>query len=185
MPPKKPAADTLLARHWLSHPGESAYQAAKHMGLQPRTIQKAAERLRGSIGSSDSALFQHLLDHPIPARKTINFRHPNPERWLARTRFPLLMSGEDAAVIDGWDLMPRRHLAYVDFDDLDGVATEIIAGGGRLVDSESANMVIRVGDEWLIEDPRGFVERGQRLADYMSSGNVQFLIQLRERIGGG
>lgn len=185
MAAKRPRADALLARHWLTHPGESAYAAAQHMGdIERRTLQNAAERLRTRVGTSEASLIAYLREHPIPPTKTISFRHPTPERWLKDTTVHHLLSGEDAAVIDGWDLVPHRHMAYVNLDDLQSAVDEVLDSGGRVADPDDANLTIRVGDEWLYEEPKSFVERGQRILDYLTSKNVQFLIQLRNRLPG-
>lgn len=185
MASKRPRTDALLARHWLTHPGESAYAAAQHMGdIERRTLQNAAERLRSRVGTDEASLIRYLRAHPIQPTKTISFRHPAPERWLKETPIHHLLSGEDAAVLDGWDLVPHRHMAYVGLADLARAVDDVIDTGGRVADAEDANLTLRVGDKWLYEEPKSFVERGQRILDYLSSKNVQFLIQLRNRLPG-
>ncbi|MFA5860396.1 MAG: hypothetical protein WDA16_01750 [Candidatus Thermoplasmatota archaeon] len=184
MATKRPRTDILLARHWLTHPGEAAYSAAAHMGIERRTIQDAADRLRERVGTDEPSLIRFLRENPIPQRKMITFRHPAPKRWLRETPIHHLLSGEDAAVIDGWDLVPHRHMAYIDLDDVQRAVDEILDTGGRVADAEDANLTLRVGDEWLYEEPKRFVERGQRIIDYLSSKNVQFLLQLRNRLPG-
>jgi hypothetical protein len=185
MATKRPRTDALLARHWLTHPGEASYTAAQHMGgIERRTVQNAADRLRENVGTDEASLIRYLRAHPIPQLKTIAFRHPAPERWLKDTTIDHLLSGEDAALVDGWDLVPHRHMAYVEWDDLQRAVDDVIDSGGRVADSEDANLTLRVGDEWLYEDPKSFVERGQRIMDYLSSKNVQFLIQLRSKLPG-
>jgi len=181
---KRPRSDALLARHWLTHPGEAAYSAAQHMGLERRTVQNAAARLRERVGSDEASLIHYLRAHPIAQRKTIAFRHPAAQRWLLETRIDHLLSGEDAALIDGWDLVPHRHMAYVSWGDLQRAVDDIIDSGGRVANAEDANLTLRVGDNWLYEDPKSFVERGQRIIDYLASKNVQFLIQLRNQLPG-
>lgn len=180
----KPRADVLLARHWLTHPDEPAYQAAKHMGLETRTVQKAAERLRATVGTTEAGLLKHVLGNPIRPPRAATLRVPDAARWLQRTRRSFLLSGEDAAVIDGWSIVPHRHLVYVDEETFRPAIDELLDEGARLAQGDDANLTIRVRDPWLTEEPRALVERGQRLVDYMTSQNVQFLIQLREKLPG-
>lgn len=185
MATKRPKTDALLARHWLTHPEEAAYTAAQHLGgIERRTVQNAAERLRTRVGTDEPSLIRYLRAHPIPARKTISFRHPAADRWLKDTNIHHLLSGEDAALVDGWDLVPHRHMVYVEWDDLQPAVDDVLDTGGRVADPADANLTLRVGDEWLYEEPKNFVERGQRILDYLDSKNVQFLIQLRNRLPG-
>lgn len=174
--------DAVLARHWLSHPGESAYQAARHVGMEPRTVQKAAERLRDRVGLEPAALLRYLREHPIRSPKTLTLRHPAVDRWLQKTPHPFLLSGEDAALLDGWDLVPSQHLVYVDAETLAPLVHDALDAGARLAGPEASNLVVRQRDPWLVDEDRVLAERGQRLLDYLESRNVQFLIQLRERM---
>lgn len=184
MPSRRPPADVLLARHWLTHPGEPAYKAARHIGIEPRTAQKAAERLRARHATTQPELIAFLRQNPLPRPKSAGFRHPQAERWLKRTKLRFLLSGEDAAVVDGWDLVPHRHLVYVEPEDLQRAVDEILDEGARVADPADANLTIRVRDPWLTEDPKAFAELGQRLLDYLESKNVQFLIQMRDKLPG-
>ncbi len=171
--------DRLLARHWLTHPEESAYAAAKHLGLSPRTVQVAAQRLRKRVGTSRGQLLQFLVAHPIP-QKSVALRHPNPETWLRKPPVPVSLGGEDAAAVLGWDLVPNRHTYYVSPEDFEITVKSLLDNGARLTDADGANVTIRVRDEWLLDEPAPLVERGQRLLDYATSKNIQLLMQLRE-----
>lgn len=131
---------------------------------------------------SPRALMRFVQENPIKVPKTISLRHPNAERWLKRTRFHFLLSGEDAAVIDGWDIVPNRHLIYVDSNVLVEIVRDALDDGARLTESDGANVTIRQRDPWLVDEQRTLVERGQRMLDYAESKNVQFLIQMRERM---
>lgn len=101
---------------------------------------------------------------------------------MKRTQHSYLISGEDAAVIDGWDIVPNRHLIYVDSHILADIVRDAIEDGARLTEPDGANLTIRERDPWLVDERKTMVERGQRMLDYLQSKNVQFLIQLKEKM---
>lgn len=172
-------SDVLIARHLLSHPGDSAYRAAKHIGIHPRTAQRAMNRLRDRHGTGQSQLLSFLEKNRIDHQDRY-FHHPAPEEWLADLPAPVSFSGEDAAAIEGLDVVPRRHLFYVAEQDLSLLINDLLEAGGEPVGPDEATVTLRVRDDWLVDDPAPLVERGQRLLDYLDSWNVR----LREAVHG-
>jgi len=171
--------DRLLARHWISHPEDSAYEAAKHMRLPLRTVQLAAARLRNRIGTGQDQLLDFLMKNPIE-HKSIRVRHPNPNIWLRKPPVMISLSGEDAAAVNGWDIVPNRHTFYVEEKDLGLALKSLLDSGGRLSEKEDQNIILKVRDKWLMDEPAPLVERGQRLIDYQESRNIQLLAGLEE-----
>lgn len=165
-------SDILLARHLLSHPDDSAYRAAEHIGIHPRTAQRAMNRLRDRRGLDEPSLLSFLVDNRLD-HQDHHFSHPSPERWLANLPAPVSLSGEDAAAIEGLDVVPNRHLFYVAEADLSLLVKDLQDAGGEIVGPEEANITLRVRDDWLVDDPEPLVERGQRLLDYHDSWNLR------------
>lgn len=171
------AAERIVGRHRLSHPSDSAYAIARHVGLNPRTVQKIVKRFRERFGDGEAALVAYLREDPIP-HKSVHFRHPNPATWIRAPPVPVSLSGEDAAAVEGFDLVPHRHLYYVHEEDLRVAVESLLASGARLTGKDDANVTLRVRDPWLLDDPAPLVERGQRLLDYEESRNIQILREL-------
>lgn len=169
--------EAIVARHLLSHREDSAYAVAQHLRLPRATAHRAVQRVR-ETAASEHALVALLLRRTITHR-TLHVRHPAVERWLSRLPAPVSLSGEDAAAVDGAPLVPHRHLFYVREEDLSLVLRSLEATDGDLVAPEEGNVTLRVRDPWLMDDPAPLVERGQRLVDYLESGNVQILRGLR------
>lgn len=94
---------------------------------------------------------------------------------------PFLLGGEDAAVHDGYNLVPEHHLIYIEPDhwsDVASAAKDVLA---RVAPASAANLTVRERDPWLTPDPTGrFVERGQRLLDYQESKHVQLARSLED-----
>jgi len=177
---RRPALlDRVLVRHLLTHPEDSAYIAAKHMGLPIRTVQLAAKRIKERIGLEHDFLLKFLLINPI-LHKRIELKHPNPNIWLRKPPADISISGEDAAAVLGWDIVPNRHMFYVNEKDLEIIIKSLLDSGGRLSGKEQANITLCVRDDWLIDDPAPLVERGQRLIDYTESKNLQLLKNIQE-----
>ena len=177
---KKPAiTDRLLVRHWLTHPEESAYEAAKHMNLSKRTVQFAAKRIKARTGIQRERLLEFLCENPI-AHKNIGFYHPNPNVWLRHPPVPVSLSGEDAAAVMGWDIVPNRHIFYIEATEVNTIVKSLLGSGGRLAEDMDQNISLRLRDKWMIDEPVPLVERGQRLVDYKESKNIQLLAGLEE-----
>lgn len=176
-----PPSTLLLARHLLSHPDDSGYRAADHLGLHPRTAQRAKKRLEDRVGLGEPALLDYVdrnkrhFDH-----RDLHLRHGAPERWLAAPPAPVSLSGEDAAAVEGFDLIPHRHLLYVAEEDLTLLERSLRDDGAVPCGPDEANVTLRVRDPWLLDDPAPLVERGQRLLDYRHSRHVR----LREAFRG-
>lgn len=164
--------ETAVARHLLSHPGESTYALARHLRFPFSTARDARRRLPGE---AEDQLLAHLRRRPV-RHEELFFAHPAPEQWLALPPpAPLSISGEDAAALEGHDLVPHRHLFYVAPEDLTILDRSLRDAGAEPVGPAEANITLRVRDPYLLDDPPPLVERGQRLLDYLESRNIQLL----------
>lgn len=172
-PPERPtiSREAAIARHLLSHPGESTYRLARHLGFPFSTAHGA----RGRVEAKGVAFLDFLRAHPI-RHKELVVDHPAPARWLAGPPpAPLSISGEDAAALEGYDLVPHRHLFYVAEEDLNLLYWSLREQGGEPVGPGEGNVTLRVRDPYLMDDPPPLVERGQRLLDYLESRNIHLL----------
>jgi hypothetical protein len=177
---RKPTlTDRLVSRHRITHPTDSAYKISRHIKLPLRTTQLATKRIRERVGIEKEKLLEFLIQNPIP-HKRFEFFHPNPNVWLRRPPVQISYSGEDAAAVLGWNLIPNRHILYVAEKDLDILLKDLLDNGGRLSGDNESNLSIRLRDKWMIDDPSPLVERGQRLVDYRESKNIQILTGLQE-----
>lgn len=177
-------AEFVVTRHLITHPQDSPAQVAKHARLHSATASNALSRIRQAELWTDSQLLAHLRSlAERPRWRRVNLRLPNPGRWLDGLDRPQATSGEHAAALDGFEVVPERHLVYVAAADLDAVIKSAIGDGdGALAPPEKANLILKTRDAWLYDEPPGVVERGQRLIDYDESKHVQLLMGLR-RLG--
>lgn len=168
--------DSAVARHLLSHPGETTYRLARHLRLPFSTAHDARRRVEADAGGD---LLAFLRARPIRHRE-LCIAHPAPERWLAGPPpAPMSIGGEDAAAVEGYGLVPQRHVFYVAEEDLNHLYWSLRDSGGEPVGPSEGNVLLRVRDAFLIDDPPPLVERGQRLLDYLESRNIHLVRRLR------
>lgn len=164
----RPTSVSAVARHLLSHPDESSYAAAKHLSIPTASATRAVNWLERNGVSAEAERLRFLIANPIPS-KQFHFRVPDAAAWLAAPPAPLSVSGEDAAAVEGLDLIPHRHLLYVAPKDLERTVESLRAADADFADPDVANVTLRVRDPWLMDEPAPLVERGQRLLDYRES----------------
>lgn len=180
-------AEFVVTRHLISHPDDGPSELARHVGLHTATASRVLKRLQAAGIETDEQRLSHLRKlSERPHHKTIGFRVPNPEQFFAALDTlgaGFLVSGEAAAVRDGIDLIPERHLIYVDEGAWEAVARAADETLAKIAPSSKANLTVKQADPWLCEDKTGaYVERGQRLLDYEQSNHVQLARSL-ERLG--
>jgi hypothetical protein len=176
--PERPVVsrESAIARHLLSHPDDTTYRLARHLRLPFSTARDARKRVESQAGGN---LLAFLRRHPVRHRELF-IAHPDPARWLGGPPpAPFSISGEDAAAIEGYDLVPHRHVFYVAEEDLNQLHGSLRETGGEPVGPDEANVILRVRDAYLIDDPAPLVEKGQRLVDYLESKNPHLIGRLQ------
>lgn len=177
-------AEFLVTRHLITHPDDGPSDIARHARIHVPTASNALGRIRTERELwTDEQLLTHLRGLPErPTWRTHALRLPNPQRWTEQHDRRRLISGEPAAVLDGFDLIPERHLVYVEADTIEAALRSALDEGGALAPRDRANLILKTMDPWLYEEPDGYAERGQRLLDYAESKHIQLLKGLR-RLG--
>lgn len=165
----------VVTRHRITHPNEQPADVARHTGLHLSSVSRALGRLEGENLLTENQHLAHLRTLAEgPRHKELNLHVPNPEQFLEELQHPFLLSGEDAAVHDGYDLIPERHLLYIEPDGWDAVGETVQDVLGKVASRSKANLTVREQDPWLVADEsRRFVERGQRSLDYQENKHVQ------------
>lgn len=165
----------IVTRHRITHPEEGPSDMARHTGLHLSSVSRALKRLKQENLLTEDQHLAHLRTlAERPRHKELNLYVPNPGQFLEEMQHPFLLSGEDAAVHDGYDLIPERHLLYIEPDGWDAVGETVQEVLGRVAPRSKANLTVREQDPWLIADESGrFVERGQRSLDYQENKHVQ------------
>ncbi len=170
-------AEFLVTRHLITHPDDGPSDIARHERIHVPTASNALTRIRNKHDLwTEAQLLAHLRTlAERPKWRTHGLRLPNPQRWVDNYAGRHLISGEPAAVLDGFDLIPERHLVYIEADAVDQALQFALDEGGALAPRNQANLIVRTMDPWLYEEPEGYAERGQRLLDYADSKHVQLL----------
>lgn len=166
----------VVTRHLLTHPEESPAEMARHCHSNYASVALARRRLDKKGILSEEQRLAHLLTLPERPRGKIlaSFRSPNPDAWLRTINRPYWLSGEDAAAHDGYPIVPERHLVYVRPDDFHEAVQTALRLLGRIAYGPQSNLTVRQADPWLYLEPgEPWVERGQRLLDYIESQHVQ------------
>lgn len=178
-------ADFVVTRHRITHPDEGPARIAEHTGLHTTTVSRVLRRLREDHVYTEEqrlARLRALSERPDP--KEVGFDVPNPEQFLQALEergVPFLLGGEDAAVHDGFALVPEHHLVYIEPTQWSKIASIVRAVVGKVAPSSASNLTVREMDPWLRADETGrFVERGQRLLDYDESTHVQLARSLED-----
>ena len=176
-------AEFIVIRHRIAHPHESAYQTAKHTGLSNWTVAQVLHRISQENLVVEEQFVERLRAVIVkPEPKELHFRVPNPANWYRSFREDYLVSGDvTASEIDGFPLVPERHLVYVHERDLPHAVQAAMDSLAEVAPALKANLTLRVADRWLLPDddhPKA-VERGQRLLDYAASRQVQLVKGLR------
>lgn len=182
---RAPAA-FVVTRHRITHPEEGPAQVAAHTGLHTTTVSRVLKRLREKQIYTDRQRLAHLRslsERPDP--KEVHFEVPNPEQFLqvleGQLEAEVLLGGEDAAVHDGYNLVPEHHLVYVGPEGWSHAARAAEETLAKVAPRSAANLTVRETDPWLTSDASGrFVERGQRLLDYQESKHVQLARSLED-----
>lgn len=177
--PRAPA-EFVATRHLLTHPEDTPAMVAHHCGLHIQSASRALKRLQGGGIWHDQELLAHARTLAVrPPRKAVHFQVPNPDQFLKalrKSKVRFWLSGEYAAALDGYDLVPERCLVYVRSPSMEGAIRAARDVMGKVTSGNQANVEIRLADAWLQLDPGSdLVERGQRLLDYEESRHVQIL----------
>lgn len=174
-------AEFVVIRHLLTHPDDTPAQIAKHCSLHDTTVRAAVKRLKeADLLGHDRLLLQRLQDHPQRIRhRRYAFLAPNPDQFLAALDVPYWLSGEYAAALAGFDLVPEQAVVYLDAADLVAATRAAKDVYAKLAPESKANVVVKIADAWLHLDPGSeTVERGQLLLDYQDSRHLQILKEL-------
>jgi len=175
-----PAAFVVI-RHLLTHPEDTPAKIAKHCFLHDTTVREAMKRLKNAdILGHERLLLQRLRNHPQRIRhRRYAFHAPNPDQFLSALDAPYWLSGEYAAALAGFDLVPEQAVVYVAAADLAAATQAAKDVFAKIAPESKANVVVKVADSWLYLDPDSeIVERGQLLLDYQDSRHLQILKEL-------
>lgn len=179
-------AEFVVTRHLITHPDDAPSQIAEHTGLHATTVSRVLKRLQEDRIYTDEQRLVHLRSlAERPEHKEIDFEVPNPDQFIQMleqdSEVGVLLGGEDAAVHDGYNLVPEHHLVYIDPGDWAEVAAAAEETLAKLAPRSGSNLTVREMDPWLTSEQTGtFVERGQRLLDYQESKHVQLARSLDE-----
>lgn len=170
----------VITRHLLSDPAASPSRIARRCNLRAPSAARAYNKVRDLTDLREPRLFRHLLDvKECPHWTSLHFRMPNPEQWQNRYDGPRWLSGEVAAALEGYDLVPERWLVYLLPEDMDAAVEAAKQEYAKMAPPSKANLTLRTADPWLFLDPDSdLVERGQRLLDYWNSRHVQLTAEL-------
>jgi hypothetical protein len=174
-------AEFLVTRHLITHPDDGPSDIARHERIHVPTASSALIRIRAEHNLwTETQLLAHIRNiAERPKWRAHSLRLPNPQRWVDNYDGRKLISGEPAAVLDGFDLIPERHLVYLEAAAMNQALQFALDEGGALAPLNQANLTLRTMDRWLYEEPIGYAERGQRLLDYADSKHVQLLRGLK------
>ncbi len=174
-------AEFVVIRHILTHPDDTPAEVAKHCSLRDATVRAALKRLLAADLIGHEGMLLDRLRH-LPRRikhRQYTFRAPNADQFLNGLEAPFWLSGEYAAAMDGYDLVPERAMLYIDADDLPAAVNAAQACYAKIAPASKSNIVVKLADPWLDLNPNTeLVERGQRLLDYLDSHHIQLLREL-------
>ena len=141
---------------------------------------RAYHKVRELTDLQAPRLFRHLLAlRERPHWTSLHFRIPNPEQWQNRFDGQHWLSGEVAAALEGYDLVPERWLTYLLPEDVEAAVEAAKMEYAKMATPAKANLSLRTADPWMFLDPESdLVERGQRLLDYWNSRHVQLTAEL-------
>ena len=170
----------VVTRHLLSIPDASPSDIARHCHVSLTSASRAYRKVRDLTDLRESLLFHHLLAlKETPHWPTLYFRIPNPEQWQNQYKGPRWLSGEIAAAMEDYDLVPERWLVYLHPDDVPLAVEAAKKEYARVAKPADANLAFRTADPWLYLDTESdLVERGQRLLDYWKSRHIQLTVEL-------
>jgi len=172
--------DFIVTRCLLSDAELTPAAIARRCDIRVTSAIRAYKNLQSRTGLRPARLFQHLRAvKERPHWTSLLFRIPNPEQWARRYARERWFSGEVAAALDGFDLVPERWLVYLRAGDMEAAVAAAQDEFALVAKPSAANMVFRVADPWMHLDPASnLVERGQRLLDYWESDHVQLTAEL-------
>lgn len=170
----------VVLRHLLGHPNDSPAQIARHCSLHDTSARMALKRIRQKDANTPSWILRQLQTRrERPHHKQYNFQAPNPDQFLVALRAPHWLSGEYAAAMEGFDVVPEQALIYIREQDLPTVTAAAKETFAKVAPASKANVVIRIADPWMdLRDGEPLVDRGQRLLDYEESKHLQILKDL-------
>ncbi len=179
-------ASFLVIRRLLSKPDLRPYALAKDLRIPISSAAAVYARLREeNVAKHPRLLLERLRQMRRPDVQVFTFRAPNPDQWFRAFQHQAWLSGESAAAHDQLNLVPSRHVVYVQPEH---VPDALAAAKAILADyaprPADANLEIRVADPWLRpddEEPR-LAEKGQRLLDYAESKHIQILLELERGV---
>jgi hypothetical protein len=173
-------AEFVVLRHLLGHPDDSPAEIAKHCKLHDTSARTAVQRIRARDDPSPSWLFfqlQHAREKP--RHRQFNFQVANPDQFLVALKAPHWLSGEYAAAMEGFDIVPEQAMLYIREADLPKVSEAAKESFAKVAPASKANVIVRIADPWLnLRPDEPMVERGQRLLDYQESRHLQILKDL-------
>lgn len=170
----------VVTRRLLSEPAATPSDIARHGNVRLTSAARAYRKVRDLTGLRPSLLFHHLLElKERPHWPTLHFHIPDPEQWQNRYQGARWFSGEVAAALEGYDLVPERWHVYLPPDDVPGAVVAAKQEFARVAKASDANLVLCTADPWLHLDPDSdLVERGQRLLDYWNSRHIRLTAEL-------
>ena len=170
----------LVTRQLLSGTDVAPAEIARRCRLRASSVARAYHRIREKTALDDARLFRHLLGLPErPHWTTLHFHIPNPQQWQNRYDGPRWLSGEVAAALEGYSLVPERWLVYLRPEDVEPAVEAAKTEYAKVAPPAKANLTLRATDPWMDLDPESdLVQRGQRLLDYWQSRHVQLTAEL-------
>ena len=173
-------AEFVVLRHLLGHPEDSPAEIARHCKLHDTSARVAVRRIRERDSVSPSWLLAQLKSvRERPRHQQFAFQVPNPDQFLKAMKAPHWLSGEYAAALDGFDLVPEQAMIYIRPEDVKSISAAAKESFAKVAPASKANVLVRIADPWMnLRSDEALVERGQRLLDYEESRHVQILKDL-------
>ena len=173
-------AEFVVLRHLLGHPEDSPAEIARHCKLHDTSARVAVRRIRERDTVSQSWLLVQLKSiREKPRHQQFAFKVPNPDQFLEAMNVPRWFSGEYAAAMEGYDLVPEQAMIYIRAEDAKSISTAAKESFAKVAPASKANVLVRIADPWMnLRPDEQMVERGQRLLDYEESRHIQILKDL-------
>lgn len=170
----------LVTRQLLTESQAGPAEISRRCHLRASSVARAYHKVREITDLHDHRLFRHLLElKERPHWSNLHFYMPDPRQWQNRYKGSRWLSGEVAAALEGYNLVPERWLVYLLPDDLDEAVEAAKTEYAKVAPPGKANLTFRNTDPWMdLPTDSDLIQRGQRLLDYWASRHVQLTAEL-------
>lgn len=164
----------VVARSLLSEGVRPVSEIAGSLSLPRGSVHRVVNEIKQKTAFDPTKILDWMLDAKRkPTWTTVLYYAPNPSIWQQAFPQESGLSGEHAAeVIDQLDLVSDKCIFYVPPGSLYQTIHAAEKIKAKVAPASKANLAIRPYDPWLRVTSDGFVERGQRFYDYITSKNI-------------